>query len=330
MESAKLAAASHHGLGASVFVSSGGRILASAPGLPLDMTGEDVTIPDPVPTGAILEFGMDVSGAWRQASEIEGPEDLYLRIYGKLPFAAHGNVLVAGAPSAQANLGRANFYARNDTLGKWERVRSVAGTGGDHHVGRSVATRNGISLVSVGRSDVYVVRTDPDADAPVIEARLTTRGHWEALAASGPAECSDGKAAQFRCQNVDLLTYMPIGSLGGSSDVSLADIWGWTDPVTRREFALVGRSDGTAFVDVTDPRAPVYLGELPLTKGAKPSAWRDIKVYKNHAFIVRTPRTPTVCRYLTSPSCGMWARLPSPFRKQPCIRVCHRSQRGHQ
>ena len=286
VESAKLTAVSHHGLGASVVVSSGGRILASAPGRPLDMAGEDVKIPDPVPTGAILEFGMDASGIWRQTAEIEGPEDLYLRIYGKLPFAAHGNVLVAGAPSAQANLGRADFYARNDTLGKWERVRSVAGTGGDHHVGRTVATRNGISLVSVGHSDVYVVRKARGENAPVIETRLTTQEHWEALAASGPAECTDGQAAQFRCQNVDLLTYMPIGRLGGSSEVSLNDIWGWTDPVTRREFALVGRSDGTAFVEVTDPRAPVYLGDLPLTTGAKPSAWRDIKVYKNHAFIV--------------------------------------------
>lgn len=285
-EAAKLSAASHLALGTSIAASSGGRILASAPGVPLDLTGEDAKIPDPVPTGAILEFAMDSNGAWRQTEEIEGPEDLYLWIYGMLPFSTHGNILVAGAPSAQANLGRANYYERNDTLGKWESVNSVAGTGGDNHVGRSVATRNEISLVSVGHSEVYVVRTESDRDAPVIEARLTPLDSWDPLAASGPVDCTDGQAAQFSCENVDLLSYMPIDRLGGSSEVSLNDIWGWTDPETQREFALVGRSDGTAFVEVTDPRAPVYVGELPLTEGAKPSAWRDIKVYIDHAFIV--------------------------------------------
>jgi choice-of-anchor B domain-containing protein len=44
--------------------------------------------------------------------------------------------------------------------------------------------------------------------------------------------------------------------------------------------------DGTAFVDVTDPANPLYLGELPLHQGAKPNLWRDIKVYRDHAFIV--------------------------------------------
>jgi choice-of-anchor B domain-containing protein len=46
----------------------------------------------------------------------------------------------------------------------------------------------------------------------------------------------------------------------------------------------MGRSNGTAFVDVTDAEHPVYLGNLP-THGVA-SVWRAIKVYANHAFIV--------------------------------------------
>jgi len=38
------------------------------------------------------------------------------------------------------------------------------------------------------------------------------------------------------------------------------DVWGWTDPDTRREYAVVGRSEGTSFVDVTDPTRPIFLG----------------------------------------------------------------------
>ena len=39
-------------------------------------------------------------------------------------------------------------------------------------------------------------------------------------------------------------------------------------------------------MDVSDPSNPVYLGDLPLTAGAQPSSWRDIKVYRDHAYIV--------------------------------------------
>ncbi len=62
------------------------------------------------------------------------------------------------------------------------------------------------------------------------------------------------------------------------------DIWGWADPVTGSEYALVGMTNGTAFVDVTDPEGPVYLGRLPTATVA--SNWRDIKVYQDHAYIV--------------------------------------------
>jgi choice-of-anchor B domain-containing protein len=64
------------------------------------------------------------------------------------------------------------------------------------------------------------------------------------------------------------------------------DIWGWTDSTTGREFAIVGRTDGTSFVEVTDPANPRYLGDLPMHQGARANIWRDIKVYKSHAFIV--------------------------------------------
>ena len=50
--------------------------------------------------------------------------------------------------------------------------------------------------------------------------------------------------------------------------------------------SLGGRTDGTAFIDLSDPYNPVYLGSLPLTEGANGSGWRDIKVYRDHAFIV--------------------------------------------
>ena len=46
----------------------------------------------------------------------------------------------------------------------------------------------------------------------------------------------------------------------------------------------MGREDGTAFVDVSDPVNPVYLGHL-LHNGSRPSVWRDIKTYGHYAYI---------------------------------------------
>jgi choice-of-anchor B domain-containing protein len=70
--------------------------------------------------------------------------------------------------------------------------------------------------------------------------------------------------------------------MGGASSGN--DIWGWTDPLDGKEYALMGTTSGTAFIDVTTPEFPVYLGFL--NTHTSNSTWRDIKVYSNHAFIV--------------------------------------------
>jgi choice-of-anchor B domain-containing protein len=62
------------------------------------------------------------------------------------------------------------------------------------------------------------------------------------------------------------------------------DSWGWTDPMDGKEYAIICLNEGTAFIDISDPLNPVYLGKLP-TQGSA-STWRDAKTYNNHAFIV--------------------------------------------
>ncbi len=98
--------------------------------------------------------------------------------------------------------------------------------------------------------------------------------------------CQEGKASLFGCEKVDLLSFVPIKDLEAGRGLELSDIWGWTDPETGDEYALVTRSNGTSFVRITDPYNPVVVGNLPLTKGAVPNSWRDVKVYKDHAFVV--------------------------------------------
>ena len=103
--------------------------------------------------------------------------------------------------------------------------------------------------------------------------------------------CSGGDAAGFSCEQVDLLSVLTPEELqtttecsGGKKACGLNDMWGWTDPQSGREYAIVGRYNGTSFVDVTDPLNPRYLGNLPSNGGI--TTWRDMKVYANHAYIV--------------------------------------------
>jgi len=97
----------------------------------------------------------------------------------------------------------------------------------------------------------------------------------------GHAHCSGGVANGYACTGINMLAQLELSELGGGSG---ADSWGWKDPNTGKYYALMGRSTGTSFVDITDPTAPVYLGNLPSTRISAP--WRDVKTYANHAFVV--------------------------------------------
>jgi choice-of-anchor B domain-containing protein len=63
-------------------------------------------------------------------------------------------------------------------------------------------------------------------------------------------------------------------------------MWGWTDPETGKDYALVGTNMGTTIVDISDAKRPVVVGMLPTHSDIGGEFWRDIKVYADHAFIV--------------------------------------------
>ena len=60
-----------------------------------------------------------------------------------------------------------------------------------------------------------------------------------------------------------------------------SDIWGWTDPITQNEYALVGLNDGFSCVNISSPSNPIeefYIADLN-------STWRDIKTWGNYAYV---------------------------------------------
>ncbi len=96
-------------------------------------------------------------------------------------------------------------------------------------------------------------------------------------------ECVDGLANEHQCSHINLSAKLTLTSSGLTAS-SGNDIWGWTDLDTGREYALMGMNSKTAFVDVTNPKLPIHIGDLPTATYS--SSWRDIKVYNNYAFIV--------------------------------------------
>ncbi|GEM_PF-257733 len=86
----------------------------------------------------------------------------------------------------------------------------------------------------------------------------------------------------YPCDNVELLDVESLSNIGGGNNGN--DTWGWHDEESGREIAIYGRSNGTSFIDVTEPTEIKYFASLPSATGS--ALHRDIKVYNGYAFIV--------------------------------------------
>jgi len=93
--------------------------------------------------------------------------------------------------------------------------------------------------------------------------------------------CVNGTAGGYDCNGYDLMSHFPLSTF---SSPGANDSWGWVDPDNGKEYAIMGLEDGTAFIDISDPVNPVYLGKLPSASGT--IVWRDVKTYNDYAFVV--------------------------------------------
>ena len=97
---------------------------------------------------------------------------------------------------------------------------------------------------------------------------------------TGRIPCEGGMAGNYPCNGYDLMSHIKLTELGNFGN----DSWGWTDPTTAKEYAIMCTDSGTSFVDISDAEDPIVLGKLFSTAGS--STWRDAKTYGNYLFIV--------------------------------------------
>jgi hypothetical protein len=130
-----------------------------------------------------------------------------------------------------------------------------------------------MSLMSAFAAQMNAMATQGIFDDPTTHATLGYTPCVAGFAAGGPN-------ATFACDGLDLLAFAPHRALGGAKGLG-SDIWGWTHG--RREFALVGQYEGTAFAEIGTSGEITYLGRLHTQSVG--SIWRDIKVVGDHAYI---------------------------------------------
>jgi len=265
----------------------GDRLIVGAPGaLPINAPGG--------PSAglvAVLEFST-VTEIWRERQTFTSFLNAPARFGQTL--AMVGNELWVGAPASTRNTGHV-FRLRQGTDGVWGSMRML--DAGTVEGGAQFAAAMAVS----GDAVVVGMPQDAGGEGSVMFFGRTAAGEWTSRGPVFPApprnplravtgkeiDCgASGKVDAFECQGTALSSFLPLAAIGGRRGTTLNDNWGWTDPVTKREIALIGRSDGTSFVDVTDAANPRYLGDLPKTKGQPSAAWRDMKVYKDHVYIV--------------------------------------------
>lgn len=88
----------------------------------------------------------------------------------------------------------------------------------------------------------------------------------------------------FDAQGVELLSWITLSEFTaqtGQFQDNGNDCWGYTSP-SGREYAIMGLSSGTAFVEVTQPDNAQLIAYID----GPNSLWRDIKVYQHYAYAV--------------------------------------------
>ena len=239
--------------------------------------------------GALFVYARDGAGQWVLREKIAPPEISPGAQFGS-PLQLVGHELWAGAQGANRNKG-AVYRLTRGAGGRWSVAGVIEAQEGDQgdFFGGTFAVSGDYGVIGLPNDDygagtaAFVSRKQ---GSWTVSPKVWTEVPSLAAATGSKRNCSAGKIAEFECQDVSLLAFLPTRSIGGGRGVAVSGVWGWTDPTTNREYAIVGRMDGTSFIDVTDPVNPRYLGDLPKTDSSPANIWREIKVYKNHAYIV--------------------------------------------
>ena len=239
-------------------------------------------------TGAVLVFEKDDSAeAWmevqRLSSFVSSP-----RSRGGM-----GSLLAVSDETLLVSGGDGVFALQSNGDGEWGSLHRLqpADDRESRGYGRGLAVDDGVSVIGSPLADyeegiaTIYERSEPMGRWIAASTLASEVTHLESITGN-QVDCEDGSAEMFACDKVDLISFLSSEELTSERGVKMTDIWGWEDPESGNEYVLAARTNGVAFVDISNPYNPVYIGQLMKTETSPGSTWRDVKVYKDHAFIV--------------------------------------------
>ncbi len=248
-------------------------------GFAVDLVGNYAVIGSPGfdQTGHV-EVHQLKDGNWEKIQTISNPESVVESYFGA-SVSLNNNKLLIGNYNGE----KAYVYSAADKVFTIDQTIVSPDQSREGKFGRSVALSDDRIMIGATYGEkAYIYNKSSDGEWT---GSNTVSSDNRTFSITGEkVSCSGGKAGDYDCSSLDLYAFLTPNDLSGTTKTELNDIWGWTDSTTGKEYALVGLRNGTSFVDVSDPLNPFVVGFLPTATNR--STWRDMKVYKNHVYIV--------------------------------------------
>jgi choice-of-anchor B domain-containing protein len=90
--------------------------------------------------------------------------------------------------------------------------------------------------------------------------------------------------------NINLLSHLDPETNIGFDNRKYSGCWGWFQSSKNKEYAIVGTSAKTYFIDVTNPLVPKICDSVMGRRNA--CTWRELKNYQNYCYVVSDDASP--------------------------------------
>lgn len=137
-------------------------------------------------------------------------------------------------------------------------------------------------LVLIAASALTPLVFAHDGDPKLLDRKPGIPGPgWRNAQRIGPGGNLAATGTYFPSRGVQLLAWMSLTDFGVPLSGNGNSCFGYTSP-SGREYAIMGLSSGTAFVEITQPANPVIVAQI----AGPQSLWRDMKVFGTFCYAI--------------------------------------------
>ncbi|MGZ3884021.1 MAG: choice-of-anchor B family protein [Bacteroidia bacterium] len=99
------------------------------------------------------------------------------------------------------------------------------------------------------------------------------------------------RSQTYLSSNINLVGFIDPETVQGTDNIKYSGCWGYNQTSKNKEYAIVGSSTGTYFIDITAPATPTVCDYVKGTH-PNPCIWREVNVYQNYAYVISDDPTP--------------------------------------